>query len=216
MASGRAFGIRAARSGAGGAGRKLTQFRLARFPRPHAPSPRPAPWAILFRPAGWGSVLAYLLRTDSRVFLRNPQSRHFRSRTLASGVLTRNGDLSSLGGPLAGERACLGRATARLMTPEGVIAGRKARPHGGGAFACQARARPRPVPWIRCQTSAHRVVLHIAHDTVQFHFIPHAMVEGFILPEGLSRSAQDQVSLSRSGAFQPARDHRQGSLRPQQ
>src|ERR1017187_219968 len=145
MASGRAFGIRAARSGAGGAGRKLTQFRLARFPRPHAPSPRPAPWAILFRPAGWGSVLAYLLRTDSRVFLRNPQSRHFRSRTLASGVLTRNGDLSSLGGPLAGERACLGRAAARLMTPEGVIAGRKARPHGGGANSSGGRKRlPKP------------------------------------------------------------------------
>src|ERR1017187_7345998 len=142
MASGRAFGIRAARSGAGGAGRKLTQFRLARFPRPHAPSPRPAPWAILFRPAGWGSVLAYLLRTDSRVFLRNPQSRHFRSRTLASGVLTRNGDLSSLGGPLAGGRACPGRAAARLMTPEGVIAGPKARPTMGASLSRRPRSAP--------------------------------------------------------------------------
>src|ERR1019366_6349973 len=107
---------------------RLARFPRARFPRPHAPSPRPAPWAILFRPAGWGSVLAYLLRTDSRVFLRNPQSRHFRSRALAWGVLTRKGVLSSWGGPLACERPCPGRAAARLMTPEGVIAGQKARP----------------------------------------------------------------------------------------
>src|ERR1019366_372389 len=129
---------------------RLARFPRARFPRPHAPSPRPAPWAILFRPAGWGSVLAYLLRTDSRVFLRNPQSRHFRSRTLASGVLTRNGDLSSLGGPLACERACPGRAAARLMTPEGVIAGQKARPTWdvqtpvAGKSACQSLSPQHP------------------------------------------------------------------------
>ena len=87
---------------------------------------------------------------------------------------------------------------------------------GAGAFACQPRARPRPGAWIRCQSSAHRVVLYIASDTVQFDFIPHTMVEGFILPESLSRSAQDQVGLSRAGAFQPARDHRQGGRGPQQ
>src|ERR1017187_10342667 len=39
MASGRAFGIRAARSGAGGAGRKLTQAG------PFSPAPRPIPTA---------------------------------------------------------------------------------------------------------------------------------------------------------------------------
>jgi hypothetical protein len=42
------------------------------------------------------------------------------------------------------------------------------------------------------------------------------MVEGFILPESLARSAQDQVGLSRGGAFQPARNHWQGCLGPQE
>src|SRR5450759_4566721 len=87
---------------------------------------------------------------------------------------------------------------------------------GAGAFACQPGARPRPGAWIFCQDGADRVVLHIANDTLQFQFIPHAMVEGFILPENLPRSAQDQVGLSRGGTFQPACNHRQRGLGPQQ
>src|SRR5580700_6372523 len=50
--------------------------------------------------------------------------------------------------------------------------------------------------WIRCQAGADRVVLHIVSDAVQFRFVAHAMVEGFILPEGLPRSAQDQVGTA--------------------
>ena len=42
-------------------------------------------------------------------------------------------------------------------------------------------------------TGAPRVVLHIVNRTVQFRFIAHTMVKGFILPEGLSRSAKNQV-----------------------
>jgi hypothetical protein len=50
-----------------------------------------------------------------------------------------------------------------------------------------------PLVWIRCQAGADRVVLHRVSDAVQFRFVAHTMVEGFILPEGLPRSAQDQV-----------------------
>ena len=32
-----------------------------------------------------------------------------------------------------------------------------------------------------CQAGADRVVLHIVSDAVQFRFVTHAMVEGFIL-----------------------------------
>jgi len=45
------------------------------------------------------------------------------------------------------------------------------------------------------------VVLHIVNQTVQFRFIPHTMVKGFILPEGLPGSAKNQVGWSRGGAF---------------
>jgi hypothetical protein len=44
-------------------------------------------------------------------------------------------------------------------------------------------------------------------NQTQFRFIPHTMVEGFILPEGLPGSAKNQVGWSRGGAFQPTRDH---------
>jgi hypothetical protein len=37
---------------------------------------------------------------------------------------------------------------------------------------------------------------------MQFRFIAHTMVEGFILPECLPRSAQDKIGFSRGGAFQ--------------
>ena len=87
---------------------------------------------------------------------------------------------------------------------------------GAGAFACQPRARPVPLAWIRCQAGAYRVVLHIVNDTVQLRFIAHTMVEGFILPKGSPRSIQDQVGFSRRGTFQPTSYHRQGSLRQQQ
>src|ERR1017187_9688631 len=90
------------------------------------------------------------------------------------------------------------------------------RNRGAGAFACQPRTRPRPIGWIRYQTGANRIVLHIVNDAGQFHFIPHTMVKRFILPESLSRSAQDQVALSCRGAFQPARNYRQLDLGPQQ
>ena len=85
---------------------------------------------------------------------------------------------------------------------------------GAGAFACQPRARPMPGASIFYQAGAYRVVLHIVNDAVQFRFIAHTMVEGFILPEGLPRSAQNQVGLSRGGAFQPARNHRHGGTGP--
>ena len=80
---------------------------------------------------------------------------------------------------------------------------------GAGAFACQPRARPMPATGIGNQAGAYRVVLHIVNQTVQFRFIPHTMVEGFILPEGLPGPAKNQVGLSRGGAFQPTHDHRQ-------
>ena len=61
---------------------------------------------------------------------------------------------------------------------------------------------------IRCQAGADWVVLHIVNQTVQFRLIAHTMVKGFILPEGLPRSAQDQVGLSRCRTFQPTHNHR--------
>src|SRR5271156_836569 len=94
--------------------------------------------------------------------------------------------------------------------------GRRFRLPGSGAFACQPRARPMPVMWIRCQAGADWVVLHIVNQTVQFRLIAYTMVEGFILPEGLPRSAQDQVGLSRCRTFQPTHNHRQGGLGQQQ
>ena len=47
------------------------------------------------------------------------------------------------------------------------------------------------------------------NQAVQFRFIPHTVVEGLILPEGLSRSPKDQVSLSRGGTLKPTRNHPQ-------
>src|ERR1700677_1853464 len=79
---------------------------------------------------------------------------------------------------------------------------------GAGAFACQPRTRPMPGMWIRCQAGADWVVLDIVNQTVQFRLIAHTMEEGFILPEGLPRSAQDQVGLSRCRTFQPTHNHR--------
>jgi hypothetical protein len=64
--------------------------------------------------------------------------------------------------------------------------------------------------------SLRRLGFHIANDTLQPHFIPHAMVEGFILPEDQPRSAEDEVGVSCGGAFQPARNHGQGGLGPKQ
>src|ERR1700693_938989 len=74
--------------------------------------------------------------------------------------------------------------------------------------ATQPRARPTPGTGIRCQASADRVVLDIANQTVQLRFVAHTMVEGFILPEGLPRSAKNQVGWSRGGAFPPTQNHR--------
>jgi hypothetical protein len=59
---------------------------------------------------------------------------------------------------------------------------------------CQARgfaARP----------GADWVVLDTVRDAVQFRFVADTTGEGFILPEGLPRSAQDQVGLSRGEPF---------------
>ncbi len=67
-----------------------------------------------------------------------------------------------------------------------------------------------------CKAGVHRVAFHIMREMVQFHFIPHRMVEGLILPEGTASPAQKQVRLSRRGAFQPARNRRQRGLGPQQ
>ncbi len=75
---------------------------------------------------------------------------------------------------------------------------------GAGAFACQPCTRPRPIAWLRRQPRAHRVVLDIASDAIQFYLIPHTVIERFILPERLPRQAQDQVGLSCRGSFQPA------------
>src|ERR1017187_791618 len=60
------------------------------------------------------------------------------------------------------------------------------------AFACQPCTRPGPITWVRHQTGAHRIVFHIANEAVQFHVIPHTMIKGFVLPENLSRPAQDR------------------------
>src|SRR5450759_5183904 len=68
--------------------------------------------------------------------------------------------------------------------------------------------------WIRRQAGADWVVLPMANYKIPFHLIAHTMIEEFILPESLSRSAQDRLGLSRGGALQAARNHRQGGLGP--
>src|ERR1035437_5828106 len=57
--------------------RSVAIFRPLRGLCGTRPIPMARPWAIFFRPAGWKSVLAYSLRTDGHVFLRNLQSRCF-------------------------------------------------------------------------------------------------------------------------------------------
>jgi hypothetical protein len=87
---------------------------------------------------------------------------------------------------------------------------------GAGAFACQPRTRPGPLPGLPCQAGVNRIVLDIPCNPLQFRFIPHAMVEGFVLPESFAGSTQNQVGLPRRGAFQPARNHRQRRAGTQQ
>jgi len=47
------------------------------------------------------------------------------------------------------------------------------------------------------------------HKPLQFRLVSHAMVERFILPEGFTGPAQDEIGFSRRGFFQPAHDHGQ-------
>src|SRR4051794_28764084 len=82
----------------------------------------------------------------------------------------------------------------------------------GRRFRLPTRAKPEPIGSLRCPSRADRVVLHVTHDSVQLDFIPHTMVERFVLPEGLARSAQDQIGLSCAGALQPPRNHRERGL----
>src|ERR1039458_3239942 len=110
-----------------------------------------------------------------------------RGRTAGPGLQAES--LTTREGGCSGSARILthGEAPAESRRLEFLHLAKVCRNRGAGAFACQPRTRPRPIGWIRYQTGANRIVLHIVNDAGQFHFIPHTMVKRFILPESLSR-----------------------------
>ena len=86
---------------------------------------------------------------------------------------------------------------------------------GTGAFACRC-TRPWPMGGLIDQTRGYRIVLNVSNEAIQFIVVSHSMVEGFVLPEGLSGPAGNQIGLPRRSAFQPPHDCSQGNLRLQE
>jgi len=76
-----------------------------------------------------------------------------------------------------------------------------------------ACARPRPIARLRHQACADWILLDIADNPIQFRLIPHLMIERFVLPEGLARTAQYLVGSPGRRALQPTCNYRQTHVR---
>jgi hypothetical protein len=84
----------------------------------------------------------------------------------------------------------------------------------GRRFACPRDTRPRPKLRRLNQPRINRILLDVNGDAVQFFSVPHPMVIGFVLPEGLAGLSQDSIGRTCRRPFEPAHDL--GNLEPGQ